>query len=480
VTSATAARWGQTKAPSHAFALFTPDRVPATTPTTTDLEYASLWYTDDAGAVTNTAVHGNIEADRSGTGDWLVDTIWYDEQGNVSQTLDAAGRARVLASDPAGQAATAEQQSAFTHYSPDGRRVEDEYGPVHTATLTDGTVGPLRSHTQYVYDDEDPNLGGGSKPALPEGSTAFDLVVETRHSATGPDMVGTFDTIVSRNEYAPVVPGDGNGWLLGAPTVERVQLADGSWSSTITRSDATGRTIETRQPGGATNADGSGSDGRSTILSYYEKNSADPDCSTTLETHTERIGWIGLLCKSSPAGQPTAPSIPLVYYAGFDDRLKPTRVEQRSGSTTRVTTTAYDALERPVTTTVTDGSDTRTTTRTYDATNGLPTGQNAGPKSLTATYDSWGRAWTYTDAWGMRSETSYTPSGEIAAFDDGSGTTTYTYDTAPGEHRRFPGIVKVGLTTGQPDEFLLSYDARGAAQEITYPNGLVAALGFPS
>jgi hypothetical protein len=99
-----------------------------------------------------------------GAGGWLVDTHWYDDHGNVVRSLAGAGRARVLAADAAERDQIA-SDAELTLYNDAGTRIEDEYGPVHTATLKDGTPGPFRSHTAYTYDDEAPNLGGGSKPA---------------------------------------------------------------------------------------------------------------------------------------------------------------------------------------------------------------------------------------------------------------------------------------------------------------------------
>jgi RHS repeat-associated protein len=468
LTAATAAHWGQTTVPSRAFAVFTPAHVPSATPTSADLQHASLWFTDDTGSTTNTAVHGNLD----GAGQWLVDTSWYDEHGNLTRTLDGAGRARALAADPADRARVAGDASTFTVFNADGTRVQDEYGPVHTATLADGTTGPFRAHTSHLYDDQAPGLGGGSKPALPEGQTGFNLVVETRHSATGPDMVGEYDSTVVRNEYDPVVAGDGNGWELGTPTRVKTQLEDGSWSTTVTRYDAQGRQIETRQPGGAANGDGSGGDAHATLMSYYAPESADPDCTST--GHADRAGWAGLPCKTGPAAQPTGPSMPITYHAGYNDQLQPTRVEETSGGTTRLTTTSYDALGRPLTTTITDGTDTRATTTGYDPATGLPTTQSGAGSTITTVHDTWGRVWKYTDATGLTSTTTYTTDGQVASFNDGEGAYGYRYDEPAGEHRRLPTSVAVGFTGGTPDTFTLGYDAAGAQAKVSFPNGMVA------
>jgi RHS repeat-associated protein len=488
LSAATAAAWGQDQTPTQAYAVFGPDHVPATTPTSTDLAYAHLWFTDDAGTTTNTAVHGNITPDGTGTGQWLVDTTWYDAHGNVIQSLDGAGYARVLAAAPADQAQVATAASTWTRYDADGTRVQDEWGPAHTASLRDGTTGQYRSHTSYTYDDQGTTLGGGSKPALPDGQTSFNRVVEARHSAASPDMATDYDTTIVRNDYDPVVTGDGNGWTLGTPTRVKVQLADGSWNTSISRYDSQGRQVETRQPGGAANPDGSGADAHAVVFSYYTAGNTDPDCDTT--GHPNRQPWIGLACKTGPAGQPTGPTMPTSYNAAYNDDLQPTQVVETSSGTTRTTTISYDALGRALTRTVAvTGSgadnDTRASTTGYDPATGLPTTVGSTDGTITTTYDTWGRVKSYTDATGLTSAPTYTVDGLVSTFNDGAGTYAYTVDGPAGEHRRLPTSVDAGFGTGLPDVFTLGYDGRGATSRVVFPNGMVATytrdnLGIPT
>ena len=487
MSAASIDRWGQEAVPAKVYAVFDPSD-----PNTTNLAYADLYYTDEADKTTNTAVHANV----AGVSQWLVDTTWYDENDNVTQTLDGAGRAQALdAATLEDQQAAAVSASSFILYnendttaaSPgqdgtepasttDGVRVQDEYGPVHTVTLQDGTTGPYRTHTSYVYDDQDPNLGGGSKPALDEGQTAFNLVVEERHSASDAERTNDYDTTVVRYDYDPIVAGDGNGWSLGTPTRTKVQLANGSWSTNVTRLDRDGRLIETRQPGGATDANGAGTDAHATVASYYAKNASDTDCD--INASVERASWEGLLCKTGPAGQPTGPSMPVTYQKAYDADLRPTTVIETSGTTTRTTTTTYDLLGRVTSSTVTDGSDTRALTMTYDPATGAPTGQSNASGEVTTQLDTWGRPSSYTDASGLVSTTTYTADSQVATRSDGLGVYTYSYDTASGEHRRLPGSVDVGLAAGTPPVFELTYDAAGAQSQVTYPNGMTATYGY--
>ena len=477
LSAASAAEWGQSTVPTKAYAVFSPDHIPAATPTSADLEHASLWFVDAVGAVTNTAIHGNVD----GIGQWLVDSIWY-ENGNVVRTLDGAGRARALAAPAAERPSVAAEASAFTVYNDDGdddpddgdgTRAEDQFGPVRTATLRDGTTGPYRPHQSFTYDDEDPTLGGDNKPELPAGKTSFNLVVETTRSAADPDFGGAHDPTMVRLDYSPVAEGDGNGWTLGRPTRQRIRLDDGSWSTTVTRYDAAGAEIESRLPGGASDSSGVGSDAYATVTTYFAVDAVDGDCRANLASEQQRRAWIGLTCKVGPAVQPTDPSIPIVYYADYDEDLQPTRIEETSGSDTRVTTHTYDALGRSVATTVQAPGDTRTSTFEYDPESGLPTTQSAAGASVLTEYDSWGRAWKYTDASGMTSTTTFTVDDQIATVDDGAGNYSFVYDGNTGEHRGLATAVTVGgLIDGAAGTFSLTHDARGAQTSVTYPNGM--------
>ena len=470
MTATATAEWGQEIVPTKVFATFGPDTVPAANPSSGDLKHASLWYTDEQGTTTNTAVHG--------AGDWLVDTSWYDERGNVVRELDGAGRARALDADAEDRPDVAYDASSLTFYNSDpdndaldARRVEDTYGPVHTATLKDGTTGPFRSHTSYTYDDEAPALGGGSKPPLAADRPAFDLVVEERHSAAGADLTDDHDVTIIRNNYAPVVAGDGNGWTLGAPTEVQTKVGS-SWATQTTRYDTRGRLVETRRPGGATNSDGAGADAHATVTTYYEPGATDPDCNTTTRG---KPNWVGMECKTGPAAQPTGNPIPTTFHANFNADLQPTRVEERSGSTTRVTTSEYDDLGRATSQTVAIGGSGRTTSVDYAPTTGLPATVSEGGSSVTTSYDTWGRTKSYTDATGLVTMTTYTADGLPATSGDPTGTYTYTYDSSS-EHRRLPTSIDVG--GGISGAFTLTYNAAGDPTTITYPNGLQRTTAY--
>lgn len=481
MTTDTIARWGQEVTPVKAFAVFDPTKVPADrkNPTVAEIEHAQLWYTDSAGATTNNALHANVEGDPV----WLVDTSWYDEHGNTIRSLDGAGRHAALAAStvPEEQQAAALNASAITEFNTAGTRVEAEFSPVQTATLKDGTTGTYRSATLNDYDDEEPTLGGGAKPAYPEGETSFDMIVQTHHYATNPDMTEVVDEQVSRTEYAPLVSGDGNGWTTGVPTKTLVKLADGTWRETaIDRHDGDGRQIETRQPGGATTS-GAGSDAHATVFSHYSKNNSDPDCDIT--GHSNRAGWDGLVCKTGPAGQPTGQPIPVKHHADYNADLQPTSIVETSAAVTRTTTTGYDKLGRPtsmrVQVTGTGATnETIDTTVSYDPTTGMPASTSDGTNTISATADTWGRQWTSRDASGLEAVATYTSGGAVATFNDGRSLYKYSYDQPNGEHRGVLTSVDLDLPTGTNDVLSIKRDARGQMAEVAYPNGMSATHGY--
>ncbi|MET8522728.1 RHS repeat-associated core domain-containing protein [Nocardioides sp. NPDC004968] len=482
MTTDTIARWGQEVAPVKAFAVFDPTKVPADrkNPTAAEIEHAQLWYTDSAGTTTNTAVHANVEGDPV----WLVDTSWYDEHGNTIRSLDGAGRHAALATSTVAeeQRAAALNASVITEFNTAGTRVEAEYGPVQTATLKDGTTGTYRSATLNDYDDEEPTLGGGAKPAYPEGKTSFDMVVQTHRYATNPDMTEVFDEHVSRAEYSPLVSGDGNGWKSGTPTKTLVKLADGTWRETaLDRYDTDGRQVETRQPGGATSASGAGADAHATVFSYYSKNHSDPDCDIT--GHANRAGWDGLPCKTGPAGQPIGQPIPVKHHSDYNADLQPTIVVETSAAVTRTTATGYDKLGRPTSSRVqvTGGgatNETIDTTVIYNPATGMPASMGDATNTISATTDTWGREWTSKDAAGLEAVTTYTSGGAVATFNDGRSLYEYSYDQPTGEHRNLLTGVDLDLPAGTNDILTIRRDARGQIAEVAYPNGMTATHGY--
>lgn len=457
LTASTAAQWGQSVIPTKVFAVYEPFTG------TADVTKANLYYTTATGTTTNTATYGP-----SG---WLVDTSWYDAKGNEVQHLDSTGWARVQAAAVANRPSVASDASSYTVYNTwggtdvAGTRVVDEYGPAHTASLKNGTIGLFRTHTHTMYDD-DPNADTALITAS-HGSNGLGLVVKTTTSTSDPTRTIDYDTTVTKYGYEPIVTGDGNGWTLGSPTTVSTQVDANTWSTQTNRFDNAGRQIETRQPGGAEDASHAGADAHSTKTTYY----------TAVGTGAcgGKPAWDGLVCKIEPADQPTGPTIPTTYNAAFNEDLQPVTVQETSSGDTRTTSTSYDALGRPTDTTkATTGSgvtdETIATSYGYDDATGLQTTTTSGGQAVTTGYDTWGRQTTYTDALGTASSTAFDAAGNVATFNDGTATYSYSYDS----HSNLTSVD----AGGGVGAYTYSYATNGSLDAVAYPNGVLAARTY--
>lgn len=456
--AAKVAEWGQQVTPSKVYAIYEPYSGSA------DITKADLVYTDKAGAITNTATYG--------PNGWLVETDWVNNDGQTVQSLDSTGWARVQAAPVADRPRVALEASSFREFNTwgtaetIGTRVVDEYGPAHTASLENGTIGYFRTHTSYVHDDT-PGVDPGLLTGRPSGA-ALGLLVKATTSTSTADRSTDHDHKITTYGYAPAVVGDGDGWNLGQPTSVSRKVDGSTWSTTISRFDAEGREIETRQPGGGAASNGAGNDARSTTTSYYTS-SGSGDCGG-------KPAWAGLVCKSGPAAQPSGTTIPIRHNTGFDADLNPTTVQEISnGAVKRTTTGSYDDLGRPTSISVAvNGSgvtaDTVTTTHGYDASTGLPTttvGSSGSVGTITASYDSWGRETGYTDSTGNSGSTTYDATGRVAVTDTGAAATTYSYD----DHGVLTGVA-INSGVGAYD---YTYRSDGSIAEVDYPNGLTAS-----
>lgn len=458
INATTAKDWEQTIAPTKVYAVYGPGA------DTGDVSQAGLVYVGEDGNITNTAAWG--------TDSWAVNTTWKDQYGHIVRTLDGDGWLRAKAAPAVERVAVAADYSSFSFYNRRGTRVQDSYGPVRTTTLRNGSTGEYRPRTQYTYDNERLDLGGGDKPDTsplggPNASPIFDLVVQTRTGPSRVDMKGWVgddgDVSETRYDYAPQVVGDGNGWKLAKPirTLTRTAGPD-NWTGpaiTSARYDNAGRVIETRGLGAT------GDDARTTLTRYYTTGTnSDPDCGNKPE-------FEALLCKTLPAGQPSSKPIPVTWIKSYNDLDQPLVKTETSGATVRTTTTTYDELGRVRTTnmTVTGGEaaddNTLASTITYGP-QGTPTSVSSGGDTMTTNYDAWGRVVSNTDANGTQSTTTYTPRGSVASVNDGTGpgsTYGYSYDNHGSLTKVEPG--------GGIGSFTYTYDTYGNPTQIGLPNG---------
>jgi RHS repeat-associated protein len=438
LSAAKTAAWGQpaADAPETGAAIFTPERVPSSTPTSTDWTYASLYYWNTAGRLTNTANYGI---------GWQISSSRYDTIGNEIWSLTPAAKAKAI-SDGAGvaanSAAAADRYANFTVYNDDGDRVEAEYGPTIDATTKAGDQLTLRPLTAYVYDDEASWLAYGRPTTIPDGG--YNLPVETvststdettpgswvtagwnaSSNATGaPSSVHLYDTTQARYRYDAAVAGDPSGWTLRQATATLLQNGTG-WDKSIYRYDTAGRTLQERTPQGVADNDSA----RWTDTVYYTA-----DSSAGRSECRSKPQWAGLTCWQGPVAQPsTGQNIPTTNYTGYALDGSSTRAETTSGTATKVAVAQYDAAGRAVrsatTTSGTSDQSVPATTYSYSTTTGLQTTVANSTMTMTTGFDTWGRTISQTDGAGNTTTTTYDAAGQIATVDDGKGTYAYGYD----------------------------------------------------
>ena len=467
LTADTIAGWGQlvADAPTGATAVFEPDRVPATTPSSDDWPYASISYFNQAGRTTNRAVYG--------AGQWLIDSTRYDAQGNTTWNLSAAGRAQAL-TEPE-PATAADKYASLTVYNTAGTRIEVTYTPMRQVVLDNGTTVTARTVASTVYDDEaDTSLMPG-RPTTGVPAGGYQLAVEQTASVTDrilPKADGnTWDTTKVRYRYDPVKTGDPSGWTLKVPT--RTLTQDGSgWATTITRYDTAGRVVETRTPGGTAITDGSANDTYSTKTIYYTF-----DTSAEISSCRSKPEWDGNTCVVKTAGDPASGyPIPAKTTNGYSILGAVTRLEETASTSTRATVTTLDYLGRETASSVAlTGATTISGTTSYNTTTSAITSTTRGGITETFTYDTWGRTLSSTDGTGNTATTSYNTAGSVATFNDGKGTYTYSYDGSDTlgniEHRGLTTKIDLGYAADNTDVVAGAYDPAGGLMQETLPGG---------
>jgi len=461
LSAAKTAAWGQpaTDAPDTGAAVFGPSKVPASTPTATDWTYATLYYWNAAGRLTNTASNG--------TGSWQINTARYDESGNAVWTLTPAAKARAIsdgAGNDANAAVAADRYATWTLYNAEGSRAEVVYGPMLTAVTEDGTSRQARSLTQYVYDDEADASLVPARPTTNVPDGGFGLVAEVRESATDETAPGTwaiaqntppssavhlYDTTKTRYRYDAAVTGDPSGWTLRQPTAILAQNGS-DWDKTVYRYDTAGRLTQERSPQGVASND---------PVRWHDTVYYTADESATRSYCRSKPRWAGLICWEGPAAQPsTGQQIPSTSYEGYSLGLSTTRAVATSGSATKTGISGFDAAGRQVraatTTSGTGDQSVAATSMTYSATTGLTATMSDGTMTMTTGFDTWGRVTSQSDGGGNTATTSYDAAGQIATVNDGKGTYSYAYNDRRGLATSVnPGVSGVSLSG--------TYDADG-------------------
>ncbi|MGQ0631256.1 MAG: DNRLRE domain-containing protein [Sporichthyaceae bacterium] len=476
MTASAVAAWGQRSVPAAVYAVFGPNHPMSGEPGAADWPYATLIYTDAAGNTVNTAVFG--------AGTWQITAADYDEFGNVVRELDAAAIAAVTAGSlPVGVANQMATETAYNEATydaegavkiPAGMAVIDVYGPLRKVLLADGSDVLARPRVHTTYDQGAPNLAEHGP---------YWLATTTKVTALDPGTGNDLETVsLTRTGYDPVEPGDTTGWDLWAPTTVTTDMGSAGEDITrVTRYDAEGKVIETRQP------KANGGDAGSRVTTYYATGSSPVDACAN------KPAWAGLVCQVGP-GDGTSSVLPTSTIT-YTDLLAPAKVIEKAGSATRTVTTTYDDAGRvskvlPASSGISDSTPIPGTMTTYEAATGLPSeliqldsnNQPTAVKQIT-TYDGWGRPRTYTPSGGGTTTTTYDGAGRVATVADPKGSTTWTYDRNdasgnPFERRGLPSAMSVTNPGGPAVAFTAEYNAAGALIKQTLPGGLIQRLTY--
>ncbi len=439
------AAWGQEDLPTDATAIFPPDEVPSSPPSS--YAHAAIFYMDAEGQTVNTATPPG-----AGTTDFRISTAETDSFGNVVRELTPANRLRALSFGSGSVAKSKELDSQFT-YSADGTKLLDERGPIHSVRLETGpeagAIKQARTYTSIQYDVGAPEpKAGDTWPYLPT------------HETTGA-LVGGKVLDQQTVQY-------GYNWTLRQQTEQIVDPEGLEIKTTATYDKDTGLVTEKRQP-----KDKEAAGPGTTQYIYYKKD-------TGSHGQCDMDKYAGLLCKVEPAVQPSGRDLPVTLYANYNSLSQPTEVIEsvtKPSAAARKAIITYDSAGRQKTTEITVGSGAEfpKVETLYDPSKGSATtnrfvcpGSEPGcdTQATTTSYDALGRVTTYQDADGNTATATYDLDGRVASLNDGKGTQTFQYDAATG--------LLVGVVDSAAGTFTASYDANGAMISRGLPNGLTA------
>lgn len=455
------AEWGQSDAPLDATAIFPPDQVPASPPTS--YSRATIYYMDGDGYAVNTSTPAG-----GGTGKPSISTSETDRYGNVVRELTPQNRVRALA-EGTGPERIARSHELETRrlYEDEGTEMAEEIGPVHPVRIQEGALaGELVDARLYRHVDYDQVKEGETLP-----TPAPHLPTTEKTAAMLASNGSLHDERINKTEY---------NWSLRKPTRTIVDAQPGGLNlESVTAYDAsTGLPTETRQPSNP----GGGGAGTTKFIYYRWGNPTESPCADFTD-----VKYAGLPCIIEPAAQPGTsgqPQVKATRIASYNQLGRPTEVWEapgkaalEAGTPRRTTVTTYDSAGRPLTLKRTGGGTTVPMTKTeYSLTTGLPTTQKfdcttggcegSDDQAVSTVYDALGRATEYTDADGNTSTVTYDLLGRPVTTDDGKGTQTRTYDPTSG--------LLVELEDSAAGTFTAAYDADGKMVEEVLPNGLVA------
>ena len=452
------ATWGQKDMPTDATAIFPPDEVPSSPPSS--YARASVYYMDAEGQTVNVATPSG-----AGTTAPSITTTETDRFGNVVRELSAQNRLRALAQGtPEARVTKSHELDTQFRYSKDGTELEEEEGPMHQVRLESGATTQARSYRTVVYDANFKYLNGTASPS--PGETKPHLPTsETTGALIADEPVDKRSTEYRYN------------WTLRKPIETIADPGGAEETKSVTVYDETsGQQTEIRQPKNA----GGGGAGTTRFVYYYWEDGVGTN------GPCERSLYAGLLCRVEPAAQPGTAGLPQLPVKKFLDYNQLGQVEELTESpgggseNVRKAVTTYDAAGRQTTSAITGGGIAVPKTETlYSGTLGLPTTQQivcpgsepgCDTQATTTTYDALGRATSYQDADGVTAETTYDFLGRPATVKDGKGTQTMGYDSVTG--------LLVELQDSSAGTFKATYDADGSLVERRLPNLVTAKTTY--
>ncbi|MFF7647414.1 DNRLRE domain-containing protein [Streptomyces canus] len=457
VSPTEAAKWGQTDAPTDATAVFPADQVPASHTGGNlgagDYDKATITYTNASGREVNTGLPGRHltakQYDRFGNPVFdLTATNRELALGTADYQVNTQSELGILSDSPAERA---RQLGTVSVYSTDGKRMLEQYEPLHLVTLTKALQG----------DADSPDLPAGALVAAREHTVnRYDEGRPTDGSATVADQVTTTLTGAAIDGY----PTDGDvrtsatayDWVKGLPTSETTD--PGGLKLTKTTSyDAQGRVAKTTLP------KSNGNDAGATVTRYWS--------ATGTGTCEGRPEWADLVCSTGPAATITGggsnPNELPTKTTEYDRWGNPAKIAETANGVTRTTENSYDGAGRPSQTKVTGGIGTAvpTQTTTYDPDNGSTATVTNGTATIRRTRDALGREITYDDGAGNVTRTQYdNRDRRIRVTDSAPSTVTYDYDNPAGLPTRIHDSVMgtIGDVTG-------SYDSDGRLYKQKLP-----------
>jgi RHS repeat-associated protein len=447
------AKWGQRDVPQDATAIFPPDEVPGSPPSS--YARASVYYMDAEGQNVNTATPSG-----AGTSAPSITTSETEEHGNVVRELTAQNRLRALAAE--NTVKRSEELDTKRHYNADGTQMEEESGPLHKVKLESGETKEARLHKVIQYEDAKEGWNGtGPNPHLPtKESTGASF------PAGGEDA----DQRSTETKY---------DWTLRLPKETITDSTPGGLQlKTRTAYNELGQVTERSLPAKPT-----GGDAHTTKTIYYTagENPLDAACANS-------PGYAGLPCKVGPAKQPEAKGLPELLvkrYASYNQLAQPLEVIESPGGKeeagkTRKTIGTYDSAGRIETSKQIGGGKELPPTKTlYNSETGRPVEQKftcetgcEGFKSQASVteYDKLGRQIKYTDADGNTSTTTYNLDGQLATTADAKGSQKYGYDSVSG--------LLTTLEDSSAGIFTAAYDADGNMTEEGLPDGILAKTTY--